>query len=411
MTKVLHLWKGDSPAVAGGGAGSMYRLHTNLRKAGIDSRILCELKTSNSPYVDVKPLPSRLESILGRFTSAVGLNDIHRISSWNLIKHPSFRKTDILNFHGIHSGFLSYLALPQITAAKPTIFTLRDLWAFTGHCAFFFNCNRWKNGCGHCPGLHYYPPVKRDATKWEWKFKNWAFTNSNITMVALSQWVADQARQGMLKRFPIHHIPNGIDSETLKPLDPERCKYALGIPPGKKIIMFAANSLSSIQKGGDLVLKVLESLPKTLKSEIVFLTFGRKGEELTEGIGIQTVHLDYVGNSRLKAVAFSAADLFLFPSRAETFGQVVLESFACGTPVVSHNIGPLAEIIRHDFTGYMAAAEDTKEMSEGIIKLLKDDRLRAQMGQNCRKVAVEEYSLELETQRYIRLYKSVLKKS
>jgi glycosyltransferase involved in cell wall biosynthesis len=410
MIKVVHLWIGDSPAVGGGGAGSMYRLHSNLRKAGLDSRILCERKTINSPYIDLKPSQNRLESILGRFTSAVGLNDIHRISSWNIMKYPSIREADILNFHGIHSGFFSYLALPQITTAKPTIFTLRDMWCLTGHCAVPCNCERWRNGCGKCPGLHLHPPVKRDSTRLEWKLKNWSYGRSKLTIVALSQWLAEQAKQSMLSRFPIHVIPNGVDTEALLPLDPLQCKYALGIPERKKVIIFVATNLQSLQKGADLLLKSLNSIPQSLKSEIVLLSLGRHGDKLAHGLGMMSVNLGFIENVRLKAVAFSAADLFLFPSRAEAFGQVILESFACGTPVVSHKVGPLAELVRHGYTGYVAKPEDTGEMSEGVIQLLEDNNLRAQIGKNCRNVAVEEYSLERETQRYISLYKNVLQK-
>lgn len=408
MTNVLHLWKGDSPAVAGGGAGSMYRLHTNLRKAGLESRILCERKTINSPHIHVKSPPSRLESILRRFTSGVGLNDIHRISSWSLKKYPSYQEADILNFHGLHSDFISYLALPQITADKPTVITLRDMWCLTGHCAVTLGCERWKTGCGKCPGLHYHPPVKRDATRIEWKLKNWAYEHSNLTIVALSQWLADQARQSMLNRFPIHRIPNGVDCEALTPLDPSQCKYALGIPERKKVVIFAATSLQSLHKGGDLLLKALDCLPKTLKSEIVLLSLGRQGDQLTNSLDLESVNLGYVESVQLKAVAFSAADLFLFPSRAESFGQVILESFACGTPVVSHDIGPLGELVQNDYTGYLAEAENIQEMGEGIVKLLEDNKLREQLSMNCRKLAEEEYSLELEAQRYISLYQSIL---
>lgn len=410
MTKVTHLWKADTPAIGGGGAGSMYRLHSNLRKAGIDSRILCEYKTVHSPYIEEKPKTTRFESILRRFTSEVGLNDIHRISSWRLPKHPLFENADILNFHGTHSGFFSYLALPAITAAKPTVFTLRDMWCLTGHCAIAFNCYRWKNGCGKCPGLHFYPPVKRDATRLEWKLKNWSYGRSKLTIVALSQWLVEQARQSMLNRFEIHHIPNGVDSAAYVPLDPLKCKYALGIPENKKVIIFAATNVQSPGKGGDLLLKTLESLPKNLQSEIVLLSLGTHGEQLTEALKIQSINLGFVDSVQLKTVAFSAADLFLFPSRAEAFGQVILESFACGTPVVSHNIGPLAELIRHGYTGHMAVAEDTNGMKEGIIELLEDEEKLSQMGKNCRKVAVEDYSLEVEAQRYITLYKDILSK-
>ncbi len=411
MTKVLHLWLGDSPAVAGGGAGSMYRLHSNLRKAGVDSRILCERKTVNSPYIDVKPSQNRIESILRRFTSAAGLNDIHRISSWKLVKHPRCRDADILNFHGLHSGFISYLALPKISSARPTILTLRDMWCLTGHCAVTLDCERWKIGCGKCPGLHYHPPVKRDATKLEWKLKNWTYERSDLTIVALSKWLTEQAEQSMLNRFSIHHIPNGVDTESYAPLDQAKCKYVLGIPEEKKVILFAATNLRSIHKGGDLLLETLNMLPKSLKSEIVLLSFGKNSDKLTDALEIQSVNLDYVANTQLKAVAFSAADLFLFPSRSESFGQVILESFACGTPVVSHRMGPLPELVIHNQTGFMAEAEDTQAMSKGILEILEDNKLRKHMSKACRRLATEEYSLEREAQRYISLYNERLKRN
>jgi glycosyltransferase involved in cell wall biosynthesis len=408
MTRILHLWKSDSVAAGGGGAGSMYRLHLSLRRAGYDSRILCELKTTDSPYVEIKRESTRFESLLKRFASRIGLNDIHRVSSWNLLKLPVCSEADILNFHGMHSDFFSYLALPRITAAKSTVITMRDMWCLTGHCAIFLDCNRWKNGCGHCPGLRNHPAVRRDATRWEWRMKKWAYEHSRLTIVALSNWVADQARQGLLARFPVHVIPNGVDSKALVPLDQEKCRHTLGIPPNKKVIMIAATSLNSLAKGGDLALRALKSLTPTLKSEIVLLTMGRRGDQLTKALDIESLHLGFVENVRLKAMAFSAADLFLFPSRAEAFGQVIIESFACGTPVVSHCIGPIPEIIRHHETGFLAAAENAEEMSQGITMLLEDDDLRERMSKNCRTTAVQEYSLEIEAQRYAALYQNLL---
>ena len=80
--KVLHLWKSDSPTIGGGGAGSMFRLHSNLLKAGIESKILCQEKTTDSPSIAVIPkFMSRTETRIKRFTSRIGLNDIHRLNS------------------------------------------------------------------------------------------------------------------------------------------------------------------------------------------------------------------------------------------------------------------------------------------------------------------------------------------
>ena len=191
--KVLQLWKSDGPTRGGGGAGSMYRLHSNLRKAGIDSKILCEIKTTTSPHVSTIQRGSRLESLLKRVTARLGLNDIHRVSSFGIKRHEAYLEADVLNFHGIHSGFINYLALPSLTKGKPAVFTLRDMWCLTGHCAISYDCERWQIGCGSCPYLDAYPPVRRDATHIEWKLKDWAYSHSSLTIVALSNWLVERA--------------------------------------------------------------------------------------------------------------------------------------------------------------------------------------------------------------------------
>ncbi len=406
--KVLHLWKSDSPSYGGGGAGSMHRLHSNLRQVGIDSKILCEIKTTMSPHVIKARFRSRLESHIKSVTKRVGLNDIHRISSFKIKQHKAYLEADVLNFHGTHSEFISYLALPSLTESKPAVFTLRDMWCLTGHCAISYDCDRWKIGCGHCPYPDAYPAISRDATRIEWRLKNWVYKRSKLTIVALSHWLTERAKASMLNRFPIYHIPNGVDTTVYQPLDPDQCRYTLGIPPGKKVLMFTATSLKLFGKGGDLLLKALRSLPESLKAEIVLLLFGKEGEKIAEASGIQTVDLGYISSHRLKAVAYSAADLFVFPTRAESFGMVLLESMACGTPPVSFSVGPVPELVRPGITGYLAEIENAKDLGNGIVQLLEDEPLRNSMGQKCREVALKEYSSELETQRYIDLYRQIL---
>jgi glycosyltransferase involved in cell wall biosynthesis len=406
--KVLHLWKSDSPSHGGGGAGSMYRLHSNLRRAGIDSKILCEIKTTGSPHVTRIRLRSRWESRIRPITERLGLNDIHRVGSFRIKRHESYLEADIVNFHGIHSGFISYLALPSLTESKPAVFTVRDMWCLTGHCAFSYDCERWKIGCGDCPYPDAHPAIRRDATRIEWKLKNWVYGRSDLTLVALSKWLTEQVKASMLNRFPIYHISNGIDTKIYQPLDPDKCRYTLGIPPGKKVLMFMATALKRFQKGGDLLLEALHSLPESLKTEIVLLLLGKGGEEIAEASVIQALDLGYISNHRLKAVAYSAADLFVCPSRAESFGMVLLESMACGTPSVCFNVGPVPELVRPGITGYLAETENAKDFCNGIVQLLEDEPLRNYMGQKGREIALKEYPSELEAQRYIELYRQLL---
>lgn len=395
-------------AHGGGGSIAMYRLYQGLKHAGVDCKILSGVKTLESEDSQAIPRLPKLEFQLKRITSKLGLNDIHCVSSFTLRKNQFNWDADILNFHVIHSGFFNYLAIPSLTEHRSAVFTLHDMWSFTGHCAYSYDCDRWKIGCGKCPYPDTYPAIHRDNTRLEWKLKNWVYSRSHPTIVTPSRWLTEQAKQSMLNRFPIHHIPYGIDTETYHPLDPEQCRSQLGIPLSKRVLMFGAQSLTDARKGGDLLMKALSSLPESLKAETVLLILGDGGETISEAVGMQTMNLGYVSSDRLKSIAYSAADLFVFPTRADNLPLVLQESMACGTPMVSFKIGGVPDLVRPGITGYLAQPEDAQDLCNGIVQLLEDRNLRDRMSQQCRAIALAEYPLELQAQRYIELYHQAL---
>lgn len=408
--KVIHFGRSDSGYRGGGAAVSMCRLNDSLRAAGVDSKILCQFKTTQSSHVQVlqRPQSEILDKILKQITSRLGLNDIHRISSFKIKQHKDYINTDIVHLHSTHSGFLNYLALPTLTVNKPAVFTLKDMWALTGHCGYSFDCDRWKIGCGKCPHLDTHPTVKRDATRLEWKLKNWIYSQSKLTIVCPSQWMAEKAKQSPLMRhFPIHVIPHGVNTEIFQPLDSQQCRAKLGIPLNKKVLLFSAIKLSDYRKGGDLLIQALQSLPESLKVDTVLLVIGN-GEATAETVGIPTYELGYLNDDSSKAIAYSAADLCLFPTRDEVFGNVSIESQACGTPVVSFRVGGVPEHVRPGTTGYLAESANAKDFCNGIVQLLEDEPLRSQMSQQCRTIALNEYNLKLYAQRHIRLYQTLI---
>ena len=410
MIKVLHLWASDAAINGGGGAASMVRLHANLRKAGIDSRILCDYKNNGSEYISVKPGITKTEKWIWKFTSKFGLNDIHRLSSFSINRHESYMDSDIVNFHGTHSGFISYLALPALTADKLAVFTLRDMWCLTGHCAYSYDCERWRFGCGKCPYPNEHPRIKRDGTSIEWWLKNRVYRRSNIIFVSPSTWLISLAKESLINRFTIKHIPNGVDTDIYRPLDPKQCRALLGIPTGKHVLMIAAINLEAHRKGGDLLINALQSLPRSLKAESVLIALGSNaGGIFAENAGIQTLDLGYVSNDRLKAIAYSAADLFILPTRADNLPLVLQESLACGTPLVSFAVGGVPDLVRPGITGYLAEPENSNDLCKGIVQLLDDEALRSHMSEWCRSIAVNEYSSDLEVKRYIELYQRMLR--
>lgn len=401
-----------------GGIGGAFiasdRLHQGLVELGIDStlaygRILNNSDSSLKASKNYKLLDqqNKIERLLSKSCKEIGLNDIGNISSLLLARKDYFNRSSILNFHNLHSDYFSYLALPKLTEGKVAVWTLHDMWSFTGHCAYSYDCSRWQTGCGKCPYPSSQPAIKRDATYLEWKIKNWIYSRSQLTIVAPSIWLTKQAQQSVLKRFSIYHIPYGIDTNVYQPLEKEQCRTLLGLPVGKKVLMFGAQSLTDRRKGSDLLFKALSCLPESIKAEIVLLTLGDDSTASAE-IGINTFNLGYVSSDRLKSIAYSSADLFVFPTRADNLPLVLQESLSCGTPIVSFNIGGVSDLVRPGVTGYLAEPEDAQDFSAGIVKLLEDKNLRNHMSQQCRAIALAEYSLQLQAQQYINLYHQLL---
>ncbi len=406
--KVLHINQSD---IDGGAAIAGYRLHQSLLTQGIESRQLVGYKKTNSKLVAQVPRSRHLERHIERITYRLGLNYLHHQTTNNIHTHDFYRQADILNFHNLHTGYFNYLAIDDLTAHKPAVLTLHDMWSFTGHCAYSYSCTKWQTGCGKCPDLGIYPGVQRDNTAIEWKLKNWVYSRSNLTIVAPSRWLVEQAEASMLKRFPIHHIPYGIDTTIYQPLDKTHCRAVLNLPQDKQILLFGAANLADIRKGSDLIHKALVNLPQPLKDNILIVTLGGSGEALSEAIGIPSLSLGYVASDRLKAIIFSAADLFILPTRADNLPLVLQESMACGTPMIAFKIGGVPDLVRPGITGYLASPEDPKDFRHGIIQLLENNNLREKMGENCRSIALAEYSLEQQRDRYIHLYQSLLGES
>ena len=410
---VLHIntWGG-----IGGAFITSDRLHRSLLAADIDSAYAYGRASQGSDsaltelggYYAMGSKTHLAEAALTKVSRKIGLNDITRLSTFNLLQESFFQQASVLNFHNLHSDFFSYLALPKLTELKPAVWTLHDMWSFTGHCAYSYDCDRWQTGCGQCPYLAEEPMVQRDATALEWKLKDWTYDRAKLTVVAPSRWLCEQAKQGLLGRFDVRHIPYGIDTQIYQPLDPQYCRHFLGIPASKRVLMFGAQSLTNARKGGDLLFESLAALPASLKADTLLLTFGSDDDQMLKTLGMETIGLGYVSSDRIKAILFSAADAFVFPTRADNLPLVLQESIACGTPMVSFRVGGVPDMVRPGVTGLLADPANAQDLSVKIVEMLEASEQRSQMRKHCRAIALEEYSLELQRDRYVELYQQLL---
>ncbi len=403
--KILMMHRGDSDM--GGGQVQMNRLCSGLISRGIDARILCRDRTR--PESVQMPERPWIEKPLHKLTRRMGMNEAHLVSSFDVRNLPDFRAADLIDYHCLHCETLSYLALPSLTAGKPAVFTFHDMWPLTGHCHASLECERWKTGCGKCPHPEVAPSVLRDATALEWRLKRWAYNHSKFTIVTPSKWLHDKTRESIAGNHAVHHIPHGIETDVFIPLDKNQCRILLGIPEGKNVLLCGMESMKRPLKGADLLVEALRGLPDAVKKTSVLLLFGHTHGEIIRRIEMPVVNLGFLHNARLKAMAFSAADLFVNPTRAENFPLVVLESMACGTPVVSFAVGGVPEMVRPGTTGYLAEPGNPEDLRHGVVSLLDNKTGREAMARKGREIVMAEYPLELQVQRYIDLYQQVIK--
>lgn len=403
--KVLMMHRDEG--LAGGAQIQMNRLRAGLLAEGVDARLL--RREGNDPDSVAMPYHPRVERCVGAVTRRAGLNDIHLLSSFGVARLPAVRNADVLDLHCLHSGTFSYLALPSLCAVRPVVFTFHDMWPITGHCHASLECERWKTGCGKCPHPDVEPTIRRDATAWEWKLKQRSYARAKFTIVAPSLWLAKRVGESMLADREVHHIPHGVDTTVFRALDKSQCRELLGIPAGKSVLLCAMEYMNRPLKGADLLIKALKCLPEEVRKNSILLMFGKAHPSVTKEIPMEYRDLGYISADSLKTVAYSAADLLVNPSRAESFGLVALEAMACGTPVVAFRVGGIPEQVRPGETGDLAEPEDASSLAGAVARWIADPAGLEWLSRKCRRVVEMEYSLDLQVRRSIEIYQKALK--
>jgi glycosyltransferase involved in cell wall biosynthesis len=168
--------------------------------------------------------------------------------------------------------------------------------------------------------------------------------------------------------------------------------------------LFVADSTDNWRKGFVLLAEALSGL--TELPNLFLVSLG--GDKPALNSHIDHLHLGHTDNDRLLSFAYSAADVFVISSLQDNFPNTVLEALACGTPVVGFSVGGIPEMVRSGVTGLLAPPEDEHALAGDIASLLENDELRTEMSANCRRVAIEEYSLEIQANRYIKLYEALI---
>ncbi|MEO5680379.1 MAG: glycosyltransferase [Acidimicrobiales bacterium] len=401
----------------GGAAVAGFRLHRSLLAAGVDSTLMVGAKASSEATVTTLAHPRLVRRPLRKLGHELGLNELDGLGAFGLSRSPLVEAADVVHAHAVHGGWFSYPAMVPLSRRTPTVLTLHDMWPFTGHCSFSFECERWRSGCGSCPHPEVFPAVRRDATAVEWRLKKAVWARSRLVVVSPSRWLADLAEASVLGRFEVRVIPYGIDTDDFSCRPREASRAALGIAPDRTALLFTAASLRGAEsgdpvdrKGVGLLLAALAAVPPALRATCTLLLMGGRGETMATALraeGYEVVDVGYVVSDPLKSFVYSAADLFVCPTRADNSPLVVLESLACGTPVASFAVGGLGEVIIPGQTGTLAPAEDVAGLTRDLVALLEEPWRLEAMRPACRDLIVTRHPAALAAARHIELYREM----
>ncbi|MCK4796822.1 MAG: glycosyltransferase family 4 protein, partial [Spirochaetes bacterium] len=299
------------------------------------------------------------------------------------------------------NGFVKIESLKRIN--KPIIWTLHDMWAFTGGCHYDEECGKYKNNCGECPILK--SNIKRDlSTKiFNRKYKTYKKIK-NLTIIPTSNWLADCVKSsGLLKKANVKVIPTGVDTSTYKPIEKKIAKKILNLPADKKIIMFGALKSTTIKrKGYDYLISALK---KVMSKDAEIVVFGASEPAIEIDLKFKMHYFSSLYDDISLSILYSAADVMVVPSIQENLGNTIMESLSCGTPVVAFDIGGNSDMIEHKQNGYLARAFDSTNLAEGIDYVIADENRQKSLSNEARKKIKERFDINIISKRYLKLYK------
>lgn len=396
--KILHICTADLRHGAGIAA---YRLHKALQRPGHTSRLLVAEKTSKDDSVAslLPEHPGLVDKTRRLFQDMIelGMNTFGPQNTFSFFKrtlagHPWVKDADVIHCHNLHWPFKNFpLDFLKTSLTKPLAWTFHDMWPLTGHCFYSLECEKWRSGCkGGCPQLFAFIPLAWDSSPMQWNIKKRIYAGTPFTIITPSRWLTELAKQSpLLAGHNSVTIPNIVDTKIFAPLDRMAARSSHGFTENEKLVLFIAGNINVPVKGLKTLLDAL--IVYTQKNPGTRLLLAGHGDIPSRyKTGVKHFHFGRIKDQKALAQVYALADVTVVPSLAETFGNIVAESMACGTPVIGSRVGGIPDMIDHNVNGILYSPGDQNGLIRGLEHLLSDKNIRATFGQRA-KAKITEY--------------------
>lgn len=307
-----------------------------------------------------------LHTYLARVTGRIGC--FSYFATKRLLKKMEQFRPSVIHLHNLHGWFINLPMLFQYIKKNniPVVWTLHDCWSFTGHCPHFdmIGCEKYQTGCHDCPLYRAYPQTWFDYSEAMYRKKKEWFTGvENLTIVTPSKWLAEKLNGSFLRDYEVRVINNAVDRSVFKPGAGDiRQRYGLD---GKYVVLGVAYAWDA-KKGLDVMIRLSEKLGSDYKIVLV-----GTDEHVDAGLSENIISIHRTQNQQELAELYSAADVFINPTREDTFPTVNMEALACGTPVVTFRTGGSPEII-DDTCGIVVPKNDEMALEYAVRKVCQE---------------------------------------
>lgn len=401
--KVLQINNIDTPGRRFNG----HDLQEKLNQLGIQCKNMVFDKLGNDPNtIELgNERDKYLRALYWQLEERLSLQCLLFPFGWKIMNHDEFKNSDIVHYHLIHNMFMSLYSFEALSKKKPTVWSIHDIWALTGHCIVNKECEKWKYGCENCPNKELLFPMKEDKANQMWQVKKKIYQQMDIDIVVASDYMKEMVKESpLLSNKRIHKICFGVDLNRFRPLETLECKRNLGIPESHFVISFRA--IENGAKGTEYIRRMLEILRPS--SPVTILTVNETGAFDRFKNQYNIIELGWINDDDKMAEIYGASDVFLMPSVAETFGLMAIEAMACGKPVIVFDRTALPDITFAPKCGILVRKYDSPGLKEAVEQMMMDEGDRLQRGRLARELAEKYYDVNHYFNQTIALYEEIL---
>ena len=403
--KVFNISSGDEM----GGRWNGFDVIGELKNLGVSSKIGSFWnKTSNHPS-SVNIFPGQGTRVLAETARALevlsGRQATLQFWSKKVFQLDEFKEADLVHLQVVHDHLITVETIARIAQTKPTVWTWHDLWPLTGHCIFPVNCPRWDDGCGSCPSLHAPLEVVWDRTKKERKRKLDVFSNTPLNIHVTTNWMREKvAARTVGWNARIFQFPFGIDTSTFQPGGRNLARDFFGIEDD--VFVVTARATDDERKGFVELVRALDDVVASGR-RVLLLTLQQQGLVSKHSTNVESLELPWTNDLNHLAMFYQAADVFVMPSSAETFGMMALEAMACGTPVITVAGTATSEVVACNPLE-VSPQLLTESLRKKLAWTIDNSEKLLVFGAESRKRALESFSLDSYLENLRTMYSKVL---